>query len=325
VGGEGLKTQLVAPLKSKGKVLGTITIGTHAPHPSFGQEMELIAAISSQIGVSGENARLYQQQRVIVEQLRASEERYRQLFESASDAICVNDLHGNIRAANRACEKVIGYPREEFIGLNIKELFAEESLRFAREVHGKLLSGEDIAQPYEQRMVKKDGSEAIVKLATSLVISEGKPIGFQHITRDATEEKRVQDNMILYTRQVTRAQEEERRRIARELHDETAQAVATASRQLDNFILANTGKLSRSDLTSLENLREEMDRTLEGVRRFSQGLRPSILDDLGLLAALGWLADGLSKQDGIVCKLKVVGGRKRLLPEIELVLFRVAQ
>ena len=73
-------------------------------------------------------------------------------------------------------------------------------------------------------------------LTTNLVTSDGKPEGFQNIARDVTEEKRMQENLRYYLQQITKAQEEERKRILRELHDDTAQVLSSISRQLDNFV-----------------------------------------------------------------------------------------
>jgi len=118
-----------------------------------------------------------------------------QHFEGAYDAIWVYDLEGNIQSANKAAARLNGYPVEELLGMNIKSFLTAESLHLASEVQDKLTRHEPTAMPYEQRIIKKDGSEAICLLATSLISSNGEPKGFQSIARDVTEEKRMQENL----------------------------------------------------------------------------------------------------------------------------------
>ena len=134
----------------------------------------------------------------------------------------------------------------------------------------------------------------------------------------------MRENLDFYLQQVTRAQEEERQRIARELHDETAQELIAIARQLDGIVSRNKN-LSVQDISQLEALRAQADRTLDGVRRFSQDLRPSVLDDLGLLPALEWLSSDVSQHLGINVEMNVVGSARRFTPEVELLLFRIAQ
>ena len=177
---------------------------------------------------------------------------------------------------------------------------------------------------YEGQVRRKDGTQASLSLSASLITGDGQPKAYQVIARDITEEKRMQENLRFYLHQVTKAQEEERKRIARELHDDTAQELVALSRQLDSLISA-AGKLSRQDLKRVEDIQAHVDKILEGVRRFSQDLRPSVLDDLGLLPALEWLVSDLEKHFGITIGMAVLGGERRFSPEVELVLFRVAQ
>jgi two-component system sensor histidine kinase DegS len=320
---ERLHAQLIVPLKSKGKVVGTLCVAMRQPREFLPDEIELLTAIGNEIGIAIENAHLYEQERVIAERLRASEKEYRELFENAHDAICVQDLEGNIIAINRACAQLTGYAEEELRGTKVSKFFSEESLRGKREIEHRLLQGDALDQPYEQRLIRKDGTEAILKLTTSLIIRDGQPKGFQHIARDITEEKRLEENLRFYLQQVTRAQEDERKRIARELHDDTAQALVVLSRQLDSFISAQ--QRPAQDIVPLEKLREQIDMILEGVRRFSQDLRPSILDDLGLLPALEWLASDLTDHFGISIGVAVLGAERRFSSEVELLLFRIAQ
>ena len=134
----------------------------------------------------------------------------------------------------------------------------------------------------------------------------------------------MQDNMRFYVEQITRAQEDERKRIARELHDEASPPLLLLIQQID-AITSSTKHLSESRVEALENLRTRALETLEGLRRCAQDLRPRILDDLGLIAALEWMAEDLEKNYGIATKVEVAGIERSFPDEIQVLLFRIAQ
>lgn len=137
--------------------------------------------------------------------------------------------------------------------------------------------------------------------------------------------RRRQDELRDYASLITRVQEEERRRLARELHDDTAQALIALSLGLDGLGRA-MGRLNlpRKDAQWLMNLQDLADRTLEGVRRACRDLRPSVLDDLGLRAALEWLCDSSSSR-GIPCTFTCSGLAESTSPEAEIAIFRIVQ
>jgi len=321
---EAIRSQIIVPLKSKGKVMGTICVAMHRHRQFNWDEVELLAAIGNQIGVAIENARLYEQEHKVAEQLRASEERYRELFQNAHDAIWVHDMDGNIVSANIAAARLTGYEVEELCRMNVKSFLSDGSLQLAKEIRVELLNRELVSQPYEQKLLTKEGSEAILKLTTNVVEVNGEPVGFQHIARDVTEEKRMQESLRFYLGQITMAQEDERKRIARELHDETIQSLVVLARQLDDIAASDKG-LSEYKRILLEILRGQINNIMADVRRLSQDLRPPALDRLGLVPALEWLASDVGKRSGINIKVSIHGVSRRFLPEVELVLFRVAQ
>jgi signal transduction histidine kinase len=149
-------------------------------------------------------------------------------------------------------------------------------------------------------------------------------VGFQHIGRDITEEKRLQENQRYYVQQVTRAQEEERKRISRELHDDTIQSLVALSRQLD-ALASNSKDLSQDVRQRVEELWQQTNNVMQGVRRLSQDLRPAALDRLGLLPALEWLTTDVTKFSGIPVYLTITGSERRLPEDVELALFRIVQ
>lgn len=151
-----------------------------------------------------------------------------------------------------------------------------------------------------------------------LLVSVGNAIGV------AVENAYLCNNIRYYAQQVTRAQEDERARIARELHDDTIQALIVLARQIEALALRNEEN-PPLETRALCELKTAVDDILQGVRRFSRDLRPSTLDDLGLLPTLEGLATSLTEKDGIPTRLYVTGERRRLAPETELVLFRIAQ
>jgi two-component system sensor histidine kinase DegS len=139
----------------------------------------------------------------------------------------------------------------------------------------------------------------------------------------AIENARLYENLRFYVRQITRVQEDERKRVARELHDDTAQGLIDLSRRLDDLAATEEG-LSAPATARLELLRQQIEGILQGVRRFSRDLRPSVLDDLGLLPALEGLLDDLEESE-IGTELEISGERRRLSSEVELELFRIVQ
>src|SRR5438046_7558872 len=124
---------------------------------------------------------------------------------------------------------------------------------------------------------------------------------------------------------MTGEQEEERRVLARELHDDTAQALIALSLGLDGLGRA-IGKLdlSERDAQWIANLHVLADHTLEGVRRACRDLRPSVLDDLGLHAALEWLSDSSSTR-GVPCTFICTGTPQPTSSEAEIAIFRIVQ
>lgn len=181
-----------------------------------------------------------------------------------------------------------------------------------------------VGETEEIRLTRKNGTDAFVELRISPLLREEQIIGLQVIVQDITEERQLQQNMEYYIKQITRAQEDERLRISRELHDDTAQALAGLSRGM-NTLISEQRKLPASARKELEDLHDMADSALRGVRRYSQDLRPSILDDLGLVPALEWLIADLEKQCEMTTKFRVTGKQRRLQPEKELTIFRIAQ
>jgi len=321
---EDLKSMLIVPLKSKEKVLGTLSVAMRTYRKFQTDEVELLCAIGNQVGLAIENARLYQQEREFIEQLRVSEERYRELFENAHDAIWLYDLEKNIIAANRSFVRLTGYSMEELQSMKVVDLLSEEFVVNASDVENPSYNGEGTGQLSEVILVKKDGSEAYVQLSTNPIFDEGLLVAFQHIARDITEEKRMRENQRFYVQQVTKAQEEERKRIARELHDDTTQELIVLSRELDN-LFSKSISLSEGEKLQLHKLWQQTDSIIAGIKRLSQDLRPSALDRLGLLPALEWLASNVEEHSGITVEFISHGDEHQLDHESELVLFRIAQ
>ena len=257
-------------------------------------------------------------------QLQLSEESYRGLFENAGEAIFVCSTDGKITSANNACELLTGYNHASLIEKSIFELFSVENQETVKRIFSEGLGGRTISGTDELRLARKDGAEAFIRLAVSPLPSANQTIALQAIATDVTEERRLRSNMEYYITQITRAQEDERLRISRELHDDTAQVLAGLSRDIAS-LTTDESALPQMVVERLKVLRETANSMLEGVRRFSQDLRPSILDDLGLVPALEWLLDNLEKQHNIKTNISITGNRRRLTPEKELIIFRVAQ
>jgi PAS domain S-box-containing protein len=276
----------------------------------------LLTLIGSELGVAMERVALS-------EETERVGRRYRELFVRAHDAIWMQDMDGRILAANQAAADLTGYGGGENRRTNVTQFLTPEALELAREVRRKLLSGSEVEQPYEQRVIRRDGTEAIIMLTTSIIMDEsGRPI-FQNIARDVTRERRLAENLHLYAQQITHAHEEERKRIARELHDDSIQALSILSRRVDELISSQSRR--SKIIKPLENVRTEIDNTLARIRLYTQDLRPPTLEYLGLIPAVRELVSQVGQQTGIQIDLHIDGEERHFMPEDELLIYRIIQ
>ncbi len=133
------------------------------------------------------------------------------------------------------------------------------------------------------------------------------------------------ERLQFYLREITNAQEAERQRVARELHDDTIQSLVLVGRSLDSLLQTSEAPSKSATQQQAVSAREQLDATIDGVRRLARDLRPSILDRLGLVPSIEWLLSEVSQRQQLKSELNVDGDIQRMAPEVELCLFRVVQ
>jgi PAS domain S-box-containing protein len=245
------------------------------------------------------------------------------IVESSHDAIIGKTLDGTIVSWNSGAAKIYGYLAEEVIGRSVSLLVPPERRDELPRIMGILRRGESIKH-YETTRRTKGGNVIDVSLTISPIRdSLQNLVGASTIARDITSSKQAEKGLKTFSRRLIEAQEAERQSIARELHDEIGQ-VLTAVR-------INLQSIQRSGLADPNNPRFDesvaiVDEALGRVRDLSIELRPSLLDDLGLSAALRWYVDRYAQRTGIIAE--VLNGFEedgRLPRELETACFRIAQ
>jgi len=321
---EHLRSELSVPLMAHGKIMGTLCVATRSERKLKPADVELLRALGNLIGVAMRNVNLYSERMVATEQLRLSEKRYRQLFENAHDAIWVQNLSGTVIAANEAAGKLFGYDLPALIGSHSEKFFSDKDYAFSLAIQKNLLNNYGGHQSYAQEIIRKDDSKAYVMLSANLVSNNSSSDGIQFIGRDITNEVRMQENQRFYLEQITKAHEEERLRISRDLHDSTAQSLIATLRSLEKFC-EEDDRLSQERLDLLWVYHKQLKGALQEIRQVSRDLRPSIIDQLGLLPAVEWLIDQQKAEHGLEAKLSIKGDERRYTQEVEVTLFRIIQ
>jgi signal transduction histidine kinase len=354
---EDLLCKLAGPLRAKGKVNGLLFVGARTACPLLRQEEELLSTICNIIGMFVENVRLYQDRvrdlqierslAQVAEEVTSELELDRVLPKVMQIAVDVLDTDGGILALLDEERNVITYPYLHHLPPALADVTVSK---------GEGLSGEvmttsrptviDDYQAYPRAVpafVEAGlASVAAVPIASGdrtfgalsiLSINEAKSFSERDMTiltaigrqaAIAIENAYLYENMRFYARKITQAQESERKRIARELHDDTIQSLIGLTRHMEALTISE-GALPPSAAQRIKSLKEATGDVIKRVRRFSQDLRPSILDDLGLLPTLEELTTELNRQDGLQSEFWIMGELRRLSSEAELTMFRIAQ
>jgi PAS domain S-box-containing protein len=260
------------------------------------------------------------------EALRENEEGQRALFESAPDPIVVSDAEGRIERVNRQTEVMFGYQRSELIGQTVEMLMSEQ-FRGRHKLHRAGYVGSPQLRPmgtglqlYGQR---KDGSEFPVDIMLSPLTGK-RGVMVIAVVRDVTERKQTEQELRRLLVKLMQAQDEERRRIARELHDSTGQKLAAVAMNLALVSKSAETLDARAHQALAESL-ALLDRSSSDIRTLSYLLHPPLLDERGLAAAVRWFADGFTRRSGIQVTIEVPTELPRLPQEIEMALFRIVQ
>ncbi|MBI4796793.1 MAG: PAS domain S-box protein [Deltaproteobacteria bacterium] len=276
-------------------------------------------------------ARERRQRHQAEEMLRESEERFRTLFQTAGSVIAVVTPTGRILEFNPEAERATGWRRHEVLGRNFLKLFVPSAYEEAvKSDFQKVLAGQE-TRGFETPLKLRGGGECpFLWNVNRLLGKDGQILGVMAVGQDITERKRAEEDlreseqkMRILTSQILTAQEDERKRISRELHDELGQSLTVLKlnlRAAGRHVLEPPGVKEELGQMALY-----LDEVIDKVRRLSRALSPAILEDLGLPPALNYLVNEFSRYYEIDHDFDL-DDLDRLFPkEAQIIIFRIFQ
>jgi len=274
-------------------------------------------------------------ERVEAERMLArGEARLRGILDSAMDAIITVDERQRIVLFNAAAEHVFGCPKQEAIGAPL-DWFIPERFRAQHGAHVRGFGGSSTVtrRMGVQRIVtglRRNGEEFPIDASISQ-ITEGDAKFYTVILRDVTERvnavnalSRSREELREFAAAAASVREQEKSRIARELHDELAQALTALKMDL-NWLEEKLPAGAEQLAAKARTMQTMLDGTVAATRRISADLRPLMLDDLGLLPAMEWLAQNFTDRTGIVCDLDIRSPDLDLEEPYATAVFRILQ
>ena len=264
------------------------------------------------------------------EALRLSEENFRALAENATDGILVSVGEGSHVYGNRQAAEITGYSVAELLKTTIKDLAHPDEFEKLMQIYRRRIEGKPVPSRYETVIVRKDGKGVPIEVAGAKTVWQGKTADMVFF-RDITQRKQVEENLRSSTEQLRAlaahlqsVREEERTRIAREIHDELGQALTGL--KMDLVWMASKLPAGQTHLLEkAKSMSELAAASVESVRRLSTELRPGVLDDLGLGAAIEWQTQEFQRRTGIHCQAAVPLVNPKLSRAAVTAIFRILQ
>lgn len=266
--------------------------------------------------------------------LHRQEERFQLFVHAVQDyAIFMIDPDGHVTSWNMGAERIKGYTASEIIGRHFS-CFYPLDVRNWKPARALEIAARDGRYEDEGWRVRKDGSQFWADVVLTAIRDEnGELAGFGKVTRDMSEFLRAQQTVEESQRKLRdsekvlrelslhllRTQDEERRRIGREIHDSLGQYLSLAMIKLDSMDLPPDAAAEAAECSNM------LQSCLKEVRTVSYLLYPPMLEEMGLRSAVPWYLEGFSKRSGIQTNLQIPDNFGRIGRDAELVLFRVLQ
>ena len=264
------------------------------------------------------------------EQLRQSEQRLRLLMDAVDDAIFMLDPYGFVTSWNAGAVR-LGIIDPATLGrIHFSRCYTVEDIAARRPQTDLTEAAANGRTEYEGWVVRNDGSKIWAHVVISAVAgSVGELYGFARVVRDMTEREQLREleHVSDLAAHLEAAREDEKRRIARELHDDLGQQLTALHMDIDHVL----GGLEDGVTTGgairhyVEGMRSAVQRAVQSVRRLAAGLRPTILDDLGLVPALEWLVDDFRRRSGLNVAISVEADDVPFSDTASTAMFRIVQ
>jgi PAS domain S-box-containing protein len=246
---------------------------------------------------------------------------YREIFYHSADAIAIINPQGFYLEQNPAHRKLLGYSDEDIKGKTPAIHLGDET--FAKIVEEQIKKG-----VYRGEVISstKIGEKKNIDLSAFAIKNRNNEvICYAGIKRDITERKRIRLQLQNFSRRLMEIQEADRRFLAGELHDQIGQNLTALGINLNILRSQFPEGMDEKMIERLEDSLKLVGEAIERVRNVMSGLRPPVIDDYGLMAALRWHAERYSKRTGIAAFIQEEGYSSRLPLDVETALFRIVQ
>ncbi len=310
----GMRAHLSVPIKVGGWVAYLLNVDSHRssrPWPD---------ALVGRLQLLGEIFASALMRKRAHQALQESEAKFRLLAETATCGIAIYQ-DDRFQYVSPQATEITGYSADEMLSMSVEQLIHPDSRAAVLERAQRRLRGEPVPARYEIKILTQQGEERWVDFTAAVTQYKGRPaiIGTAF---DVTQRKRAQEALHELSGRLIQAQEEERTRIARELHDDLSQRLALVTIGLEELGLQADG----SALTrQLQALSEQTKEIAAEVHHLSRQLHPSQLEMLGLVAAVRSFCSELSKQRRIEIDFKQEEVPRALPAEVTLCLYRIVQ
>jgi PAS domain S-box-containing protein len=255
-------------------------------------------------------------------------EQFRLLVDAVQDyAIFMLDPEGNVASWNSGAQRIKGYAAEEIIGSHFSHFYTEADRRAHKPEKVLAQAAEHGRIEQEGWRVRKDGSRFWASITlTAIRDHDGKLLGFGKVTRDFSERRKMEARLHESERSLRdlslhllRSQDDERRRIGRDLHDSLGQYLAALKMHLELLARSCPAQAHLSEAIRLT------DESIKEVRTLSYLLHPPLLEESGLASAVQWYLDGFSSRSQINISFEKDPVFPRLSRDLELAMFRILQ
>jgi len=265
------------------------------------------------------------QRKQVEEALRESEKNFRALAENANDCIMIHGAEETVLFANKEASKLTGYKIPDLLNKRIKDIVPPEIYKKISQRFTRRLKGVYAPARYEASILTKDKKRVPVESTATRTFWRGQPAVLV-ILRDITDRKRVETELRMLSAKLLSVQEDEKKRIAREMHDGFGQTLTAIKFAVENALQSTGRKNPNPSAALLNGIIPMIKEATEGLRKVTRDLRPTILDNEGITATIEWFCEEFGKIYPMIRIRRLLNLNENAVPpSLKVTIFRILQ